>query len=65
MQAQRIKGKVGEHGVLRLELPVGIPDKEMEVVVIFVRPSMSQEEWHSFINATAGSLAEDPIERGA
>ncbi|MEP0761668.1 MAG: hypothetical protein HRF48_02930 [Chloroflexota bacterium] len=32
-------------------------------IVIRVRPRLSQEKWRAFLEATAGSLADDPIER--
>jgi len=37
-------------------------DMDCEVIVT-TEPHISQEEWLSFIETTAGSLADDPIER--
>jgi hypothetical protein len=44
-------------------LPVGVADVDCEVTVT-VQPKLSREEWIAFVNATYGSLADDPIERG-
>jgi hypothetical protein len=35
MDSQRIKGTVGADGVLRLEVPIGVPNKEGEVIVVY------------------------------
>lgn len=60
MESIKLKGRIDDDGILRLEVPVGRPG----VTVVFQRPEMTQEEWEKFINETSGSLADDPIERG-
>jgi hypothetical protein len=65
MQVLKTRTHIDKDGVLRLELPAGIYDKDVEVVLVLnVRTKMTQEEWRAFIDETAGSLADDPIERG-
>ncbi len=64
METIVVKTHVGGDGVLKLELPIGVPDVDCEVVVK-VQPRMTREEWLAFVEETAGSLADDPIERGS
>ncbi|MCF2152046.1 hypothetical protein IQ276_037745 [Desmonostoc muscorum LEGE 12446] len=71
MQSIKLCSHVGGDGILHLEIPVGITDKEMEVVVIYQQiepsapPKTPQElGWPAgFFEQTAGSLADDPIQR--
>jgi hypothetical protein len=61
----KIQTHVGSDGILKLKLPVGVHNVDCEVVVVFAaQPRMPQKEWEAFVNATYGSLADDPIERG-
>jgi hypothetical protein len=55
---------VGDDGILKLELPIGETNVDCEISIT-VRSKMSQDEWAAFIEETAGSLADDPIERPA
>jgi len=68
-------------GVLRLTVPVDIPGATYDVQVSLSPAQSSTQadqtsltapmtpeqwsEWHAFITRTAGSLADDPIERPA
>ncbi|WP_341531574.1 hypothetical protein WKK05_36455 (plasmid) [Nostoc sp. UHCC 0302] len=71
MQSIKLCSHVGADGILHLEIPVGITDKEMEVVVIYQQiepsaPSKTPQElgWPpGFFEQTAGALADDPIQR--
>ncbi|MBD2492444.1 hypothetical protein [Aulosira sp. FACHB-615] len=71
MQSIKLCSHVGADGILHLEIPVGITDKEMEVVVIYqqIEPSATPKTpeelgWPpGFFERTAGSLADDPIQR--
>jgi hypothetical protein len=71
MQSIKLCSHVGADGILHLEIPVGITDKEMEVVVIYQQveastPAKTPQElgWPpGFFEQTAGSLADDPIQR--
>lgn len=61
----KVQTYVSSDGMLRLEMPVGVRNVDCEVVVVFIaRPKPSPEDWEAFVNATYGSLADDPIERG-
>ncbi|MBH8572287.1 hypothetical protein I8752_04405 [Nostocaceae cyanobacterium CENA369] len=71
MQSIKLCSHVGADGILHLEIPVGMTDKEMEVVVIYqqIEPSTAPKTpeelgWPpGFFEQTAGSLADDPIQR--
>jgi hypothetical protein len=52
----------GPDGILKLELPVGLPNADLDVTVV-VEPTkanrpMAHEEWLRFIEATAGSIGD-------
>jgi len=57
----QLSKQIGADGILRLEMLVGA-NADCDIT-IRVRPKLSQEEWHAFIEATAGSLADAPIQR--
>lgn len=66
METIKTHARVGKDGVLKLQVPLGLTDTDLEVLVIVqpIKPSVtSREEWLAFIERTAGSLADDPIER--
>ncbi|BAY29296.1 hypothetical protein NIES2107_11370 [Nostoc carneum NIES-2107] len=71
MQSIKLCSHVGADGILHLEIPVGITDKEMEVMVIYqqIEPSAHAKTpqelgWPpGFFERTAGLLADDPIQR--
>jgi len=61
----RVQSRVGEDGILRLQVPVGVVNTELDVVLV-VQPlgeQTEQDEWLSFLERTAGILADDPITR--
>lgn len=62
MEALKLKAHIGHDGILRLDVPVGIADVDCDVIVT-VPPTMTVDEWHQFVDRTAGSLVDDPIER--
>ena len=62
METIKVKAHVGRDGILKLELPIGTSDVDCEVLVTIER-KMTREAWLAFIDETAGSLADDPIER--
>lgn len=66
MQSVTLRHRVGEDGILHLDVPVGLNDAELEVTITFkeVKPAttISEElEWKEFIERTYGSCADDPI----
>ena len=62
MEALKLKAHIGSDGILRLDVPVGITNVDCDVVVT-IPTSMPPDEWQRFIDKTAGSLEDDPIER--
>ena len=62
MEALKIKAHIGHDGILQLDVPIGVADVDCDVVVT-VPIKMTDEEWSQFVDRTAGSLADDPIER--
>ena len=63
MKTLQIRTCVGQDGVLKLELPTGLSETELDVLVVIQPIDAPQSEWELFIEETAGSLADDPIER--
>lgn len=66
MQSVTLRQRVGEDGILHLDVPVGLNDAELEVTITFqkVTPvtTISEElEWQEFVKRTYGSCADDPI----
>lgn len=66
MQSVTLRHRVGEDGILHLDLPVGLNDAELEVTITFkkVAPAttVSEElEWKEFVEKTYGACADDPI----
>lgn len=69
MQSIKLCSHVGADGILHLEIPVGMTDKEIEVMVIYqtIEPSAPQKtpeelEWPpEFFEQTYGSCQGDPI----
>ena len=58
----QLKVHIGADGILRIELPVGVANVDLDVVVVY-NIKQDQAEWEAFIDTTYGSLAHDPIER--
>ncbi|AFZ28461.1 hypothetical protein Cylst_6716 (plasmid) [Cylindrospermum stagnale PCC 7417] len=69
MQSIKIRQYIGQDGILHLEIPVGLQDKEIEVMVIYqpieaATPTKTPEElgWPpGFFERTYGSCQDDPI----
>ncbi|MEW6494194.1 MAG: hypothetical protein AB1589_17020 [Cyanobacteriota bacterium] len=69
MKSIKTRSLVGNDGILHLDIPVGVQDKEFEVMVIYQpiessRRVKTPEElgWPpGFFEQTAGCLADDPI----
>jgi hypothetical protein len=69
MQSIKLRSRVGEDGILHLEIPVGITDKDLEVMVIFqpLEPLVQMKTpeelgWPAgFFEQTYGSCQDDPI----
>jgi hypothetical protein len=71
MQSIKLRSQVGKDGMLHLNIPVGITDKELEVMVIYqplestTQPKTPAElGWPpGFFEQTAGCLQDDPLVR--
>jgi hypothetical protein len=71
MQSIKIRSHVGQDGILHLEIPVGMTERDLEVMVIFqpLEVSVQQEkteklDWSpNFFEQTAGCLQDDPLVR--
>ena len=66
MQSLTLRQRVGEDGILHLDVPVGLNDAELEVTITFkkvtpVTTILEELEWKEFIEITYGSCADDPI----
>ncbi|HEX8682818.1 MAG TPA: hypothetical protein VF707_10925 [Ardenticatenaceae bacterium] len=73
MQSITLKTHVGSDGILKLEVPVGLTDVNLEVVVTLQalnaspdRESSDDSSWPpDFFERTFGILANEPLEREA
>ncbi len=62
MQTIKVNARTGYDGVLKLELPIGVSNTEVEVVLVI--HAEEKRGWPpGYFEETAGSLADDPIER--
>ncbi len=69
MQSIKLRSHVGSDGILHLEIPLGITDREIEVMVIYeqLEPSAQVKTpqklgWPAgFFEQTYGSCQDDPI----
>ena len=58
-----IKARIQPDGMLDRRLPTGLPESEVEVVVV-IQPAESNSTWpEGFFEKTFGAFAEAPIER--
>ena len=67
MDTIKVRTYVGSDGILKLEIPVSVTNRNLEVVVVVQPTEMQTDElgWPlGFFEETYGSLADDPIERG-
>lgn len=66
METLKVKAQIGDDGILKLEVPTGLPVQEVEIVLV-LQPKQQQEVdelgWPiGFFERTYGALADDPIE---
>ena len=64
METIKLQTHVGEDGVLKVELPIGVRGVDCDVVIVYT-VNYEREDWEAFVNRTYGTLADDPIERPA
>ncbi len=69
MQSIKVNAHVGDDGILKLELPIGITNHDLEVIIVVhavEEQEVDENGWpKGYFEQTYGSLADDPIERGA
>jgi hypothetical protein len=57
------KSKVSHDGILHLSLPLGLAEADQEVQAIIeptqFKSPMTQEQWHAWVDSTAGSWKGD------
>lgn len=64
MQTIRFDTRIGQDGILKLDVPLEVSDTDVEVLVVVQRKE--KRGWPpGYFERTAGSLADDPIERPA
>ncbi|TVR25052.1 MAG: hypothetical protein EA396_00280 [Anaerolineaceae bacterium] len=67
METMKVKARIGEDGILKLEVPTGLSAREVEVVLVLqetVPQGVDANGWPvGFFDRTYGALADDPIER--
>lgn len=67
METIKLQARIGEDGVLKLEVPTGLPARDVEVVLVLQETSpqaVDANGWPvGFFDRTYGALADDPIER--
>lgn len=62
MQTIKLDTRVGQDGILKLELPLEVSNADLEVLVVVQRKE--KRGWPpGYFERTAGSLADNPIER--
>lgn len=74
MEAMKFTTRVGEDGLVQLRLPAEMSNHNIQVLIHEVYEEekdishsleqMTQAEWAARIDALAGALVDDPIERG-
>jgi len=72
MQSIKVRSRVGADGMLHLQVPVGIKDIDLEVIVVFQRIAPATEPkkpedlgWSpGFFERTCGCFQDEPLVRG-
>ena len=65
MNRMMVKSKIGDDGILHLDLAIGAQEanKEVRITLEPFWPVLTQEEWQAHILATAGSITDPTFER--
>lgn len=67
MEMMKVKAKIGDDGILKLEVPTGLSAREVEVVLVMQQAESQATDANGwplgFFDRTYGALADDPIER--
>jgi hypothetical protein len=65
METIKLKARVDADGILTIELPKSLANKDTEFVLIYQVDEPPQEVWTAFVERMYGTLADDPLERPA
>ena len=60
MESIKIRQRVGQDGILHLDIPVGLAERDVEVIVIY-QPVQSLTAIEPVLEALYGVCADDPI----
>ena len=60
MENIKIRQRVGQDGILHLDIPDGLTDQDVEVMVIY-QPVRALSTGEQFLEALYGICADDPI----
>jgi len=60
MESIKVRQRIGQDGILHLAIPVGLADRDVEVVVIY-QPVQSLTTIKPSLKAFYGICADDPI----
>ena len=67
MEIVKLKAHVDKDGILKLEVPIGMPARDIEVVLIVETTQSTEVDANGwpvrFFDRTYGSLADDPLIR--
>lgn len=63
MKTYQLRSHVKDDGLLRIEVPIGTSNRDVEVLVV-VTPTETRSTWpHGFFERTYGALHDEPLER--
>ena len=69
MESAKIRTHIGSDGILKLEMPTGMTNLDLEVLIVMqpIEPEAVDAMGYpiGYFDETYGSLADDPMERGA
>ncbi|MBE9113952.1 hypothetical protein IQ273_31775 [Nodosilinea sp. LEGE 07298] len=60
MESIKVRQHIGQDGILHLDLPVGLTDRDVDVMVIY-QPVQSLASVESSLETLYGICADDPI----
>jgi hypothetical protein len=62
MQSITLRSRINKDGILKLEMPIGMPNTDVEVVLV-VNPLKQHLDWpEGFLEKFAGSMPDLPLE---
>jgi hypothetical protein len=61
MQSVKLQAHVGNDGVLKIEVPIGLANVDLELVVVYQPVKSGWAE--GYFERTYGSFADEPLER--